>query len=111
MLSTASRGTVDQEAEDLLHQADDLANALQENPKDKDEGRGKGKGKQAANKVAELERKVGELIGKGKIRPPATTQDPRSRRPAGPGGTADRLRRRFAPFGWVWQAPVHGDPR
>jgi hypothetical protein len=21
------------------------------------------------------------------------------------------LRRRFAPFGWVWQAPVHGEPR
>jgi eukaryotic-like serine/threonine-protein kinase len=71
---TAARqqGTVDQEAEDLLHQADDLANALQENPKNKDEGRGKGK--QAANKVAELERKVDELIGKGKIRPPATTR-------------------------------------
>ena len=33
-----------------------------------------GKGKQAANKVAELERKVDELIGQGKIRPPATTQ-------------------------------------
>jgi Skp family chaperone for outer membrane proteins len=77
---TAARqqGTVDQEAEDLLRQADDLANALQENPKDeddgKDEGRGKGKGRDAANKVAELERKVDELIGKGKIRPPATTQ-------------------------------------
>jgi hypothetical protein len=40
---TAARqqGTVDQEAEDLLHQADDLANALQENPKDqaKDDGK------------------------------------------------------------------------
>jgi hypothetical protein len=80
---TAARqqGTADQEAEDLLHQADDLANALQEKPKDqdkddgKDEGRGdKGKGRDAANKVAELERKVDELIGKGKIRPPATTQ-------------------------------------
>jgi eukaryotic-like serine/threonine-protein kinase len=78
---TAARqqGTVDKEAEDLLHQADDLANALQENPKDKDEtkdeGRGdKGKGRDAANKVAELERNVDELIGKGKIRPPATTQ-------------------------------------
>ena len=32
---TAARqqGTIDQEAEDLLHQADDLANALQENPR------------------------------------------------------------------------------
>jgi len=38
---TAARqqGSVDQEAEDLLHQAEDLANALQENPKDKDDGR------------------------------------------------------------------------
>jgi eukaryotic-like serine/threonine-protein kinase len=77
---TAARqqGTVDKEAEDLLHQADELANALQEKPKDddgKDEGRGdKGKGRDAANKVAELERNVDELIGKGKIRPPATTQ-------------------------------------
>jgi hypothetical protein len=77
---TAARqqGTADQEAEDLLHQTDDLAKDLQENPKDKDqskdEGRGKGKDKQAANKVAELERKVDELIDQGKIRPPATTQ-------------------------------------
>jgi eukaryotic-like serine/threonine-protein kinase len=80
---TAARqqGTVDQEAEDLLHQADDLAKGLQENPKEdedesKDEGRGKGKGKgkDAANKVAQLERKVDELIGTGRIRPPATTQ-------------------------------------
>jgi hypothetical protein len=77
---TAARqqGTVDQEAEDLLHQAGDLANALQENPKEgkadgKDEGGGKGEDA-AAKKVAELERKVDELIGKGKIRPPATTQ-------------------------------------
>jgi serine/threonine-protein kinase len=79
---TAARqqGTVDQEAEALLHQAGDLANALQENPKDpdkddgKDEGGGNGKGRDAAKKVAELERKVDELIGQGKIRPPATTQ-------------------------------------
>ena len=79
---TAARqqGTVDQEAEDLLHQADDLAKALQENPKDKDDGKdegggnGKGKGKDAAKKVAELERKVDELSDQGKIRPPATTQ-------------------------------------
>jgi hypothetical protein len=69
---TAARqqGTVDQEAEDLLHQADDLANALQEGHKDEDNG----KGKEAGKKVAELERKVEELIGKGNIRPPATTQ-------------------------------------
>jgi eukaryotic-like serine/threonine-protein kinase len=77
--AAGQQGTIDKEAEDLLHQADDLANALQENPKDKDEtkdeGRGdKGKGRDAANKVAELERNVDELIGKGKIRPPATTQ-------------------------------------
>jgi tRNA A-37 threonylcarbamoyl transferase component Bud32 len=79
---TAARqqGTIDQEAEDLLHRADDLANALQEDPQDqdeddsKDEDRGNGKGQDAAKKVAELERKVDELIGKGKIRPPATTQ-------------------------------------
>jgi tRNA A-37 threonylcarbamoyl transferase component Bud32 len=77
---TAARqqGTVDKEAEELLHQAGDLANALQEKPMDKDdgkdEGRGKGKGKDAASKVAELEGKVDELIGKGKIRPPATSQ-------------------------------------
>ena len=43
------------------------------NPKDKDkskeEGRGKGKGRDAANKVAQLERKVDELIGKGRSAP------------------------------------------
>jgi tRNA A-37 threonylcarbamoyl transferase component Bud32 len=77
---TAARqqGTVDQEAEDLLHQADDLAKALQESPKDKDDGKdeggGNGKDKDAAKKMAELERKVDELIDQGKIRPPATTQ-------------------------------------
>jgi hypothetical protein len=75
---TAARqqGTVDQEVEDLLGQAGDLAKALQENPKEegKGEGGGKGKGRDAAKKAAELERKVDELIGQGKIRPPATTQ-------------------------------------
>ena len=70
------QGTVDQEVEDLLGQAGDLAKALQENPKDegKGEGGGKAKGSDAAKKAAELERKVDELIGQGKIRPPATTQ-------------------------------------
>jgi eukaryotic-like serine/threonine-protein kinase len=74
---TAARqqGTVDQEVEDLLGQAGDFAKALQENPKEgKGEGGGKGKGRDAAKKAAELERKVDELIGQGKIRPPATTQ-------------------------------------
>ena len=78
---TAARqqGTVDQEAEDLLGQAGDLAKALQENPEDQDKdrddkGEGGGKGRDAAKKAAELERKVDELIGQGKIRPPATTQ-------------------------------------
>jgi eukaryotic-like serine/threonine-protein kinase len=79
---TAARqqGTADQEAEDLLHQADDLANAFQENPKDQDKdkddgkGGGNGNGEDAAKKVAELEHKVDELISQGKIRPPATTQ-------------------------------------
>ena len=81
---TAARqqGTVDQEGEDLLHQAEDLAKALQEDPRDRDNdkskdedgGRGNGKGRDAAKKVVELERKVDELISQGKIRPPATTQ-------------------------------------
>jgi hypothetical protein len=78
------QGTVDQEAEDLLHQAGDLAKALQESSKDQDKdnskekegggGNGKGKGEDAVKKVAELERRVDELIGQGKIGPPATTQ-------------------------------------
>jgi hypothetical protein len=72
------QGTADQEVEDLLHQAGDLGKALQENPKDKDEDDGKGgdngKDEDAAKKVAELERKMEELVGQGKIRPPATTQ-------------------------------------
>jgi hypothetical protein len=75
---TAARqqGTADQEAEDLLGQAGGPAQALRENPKDKDKSKdeGKGKGQQAAKKVAELQREVDELIGQGKIRPPAMTQ-------------------------------------
>ena len=81
---TAARqqGTIDQEAEDLLHQADDLAKSLQEDPKDQDndkskgegEGRDNGKGRDTAKKVTELERKLDELISQGKIHPPATTQ-------------------------------------
>ena len=87
-------GSVDQEAEDLLHQADDLANALQEG--DKGEGRngdkgkdGEGKdeekGREVGEKVTDLERKVKELIAKGKIRSPGHHPNPRGRRPAGPG--------------------------
>jgi hypothetical protein len=78
VITTArQQGTADQEAEDLLDQAADLANALDAGRKDnkghnKDEG--KGKGQQAAKKLAELQRKVDELIGQGQIRPPATTQ-------------------------------------
>jgi hypothetical protein len=78
VISTArQQGTADQEAEKLLDQAADLANALEAGRKDnkghnKDEG--KGKGQQAAKKLAELQRTVEELIGQGKIRPPATTQ-------------------------------------
>jgi eukaryotic-like serine/threonine-protein kinase len=72
------QGTADREAQDLLHQAQDLTNALQES--DKGEGKNGGKdededkGKEAGEKVTELERKVEELIAKGKLRPPATTQ-------------------------------------
>src|SRR5215218_1073568 len=65
------QGTVDQEAEDLLHQTEDLAEG---DSKDKGEKEGNGKGGDAAKKVIELERKVHELISQGKIRPPATTQ-------------------------------------
>jgi eukaryotic-like serine/threonine-protein kinase len=71
------QGTADQAAEDLLDQAADLANALEAGRKDDkghNKGEGKGKGQEAAEKLAELQGKVDELIGKGKIRPPATTQ-------------------------------------
>jgi len=66
---TAARqqGTADQEAEDLLHQAEDLAKALQERQNE-------GKGEEAQKKLAELERKVDELVREGKVRPPSTTQ-------------------------------------
>jgi len=47
--------------------------------KDEDEGRGNGKGEDVAKKVAKLEPKVEELIGKGKIRP---RPPPRSNRPS-----------------------------
>jgi hypothetical protein len=71
------QGTADQQAENLLDQAADLANALEAGRKDnkghnKDQGKGKGQG--AAKKLAELQRTVDELIGQGRIRPPATTQ-------------------------------------
>jgi eukaryotic-like serine/threonine-protein kinase len=78
VITTArQQGTADQQAEDLLDQAADLANALEAGRKDnkghnKDDG--KGKGQQAAKKLAELQGKVDELIGQGKIRPPATSQ-------------------------------------
>ena len=67
---TAARqqGTADHQAEDLLGKAnDDLVEALQRDQED-------GKPKEVAKKLAEVERKLDELIGKGKIRPPATTQ-------------------------------------
>jgi eukaryotic-like serine/threonine-protein kinase len=78
VITTArQQGTADQAAEELLDQAADLANALEAGRKDnkghnKDDG--KGKGQQAAKKLAELQGTVDELIGQGKIRPPATTQ-------------------------------------
>jgi uncharacterized protein YoxC len=66
---TAARqqGTADHEAQDLLGKANDLVEALQKDQ----EG---GKPKEVAKKLAEVERKLDELIGKGKIRSPATTQ-------------------------------------
>jgi hypothetical protein len=69
------QGTADQEAEDLLDQAADLANALEAGRKDdKGHNKGEGKGQGAAKKLAELQGTVDELVGEGKIRPPATTQ-------------------------------------
>jgi hypothetical protein len=69
------QGTADQEAEDLLDQAADLANALEAGRKDnRGHNKGEGKGQGAAKKLAELQGKVDELVGEGKIRPPATTQ-------------------------------------
>jgi hypothetical protein len=78
VITTArQQGTADQAAEALLNQAADVANALEAGRKDnrghnKDEGKGKGQG--AAKELAELQRQMDELIGQGKIRPPATTQ-------------------------------------
>jgi len=78
VITTArQQGTADQAAEDLLDQAADLANALEAGRKDNkghNKDQGKGKGQQAAKKLAELQGTVEELIGQGKIRPPATTQ-------------------------------------
>jgi hypothetical protein len=76
VITTArQRGTADQAAEALLDQAADLANALEAGRKDnKDHNKDDGKGQEAAKKLAELQRTVEELIGKGKIRSPATTQ-------------------------------------
>ena len=66
---TAARqqGTADHQAEDLLDRADDLANAVRGGQEDDER-------EDARKKLAELEHKLEELIGKGRIRPPATTQ-------------------------------------
>jgi eukaryotic-like serine/threonine-protein kinase len=78
VITTArQQGTADQQAEDLLDQAADLANALEAGRKDNkghNKDQGKGQGQQAAKKLAELQGTVDELIGQGKIRPPATSQ-------------------------------------
>jgi hypothetical protein len=78
VITTArQQGTADQQAEALLDQAANLGNALEAGPKDNrghNKDKGKGKGQEAAKKLAELQGKVDELIGKGNIRPPATTQ-------------------------------------
>jgi hypothetical protein len=78
VITTArQQGTADQAAEELVDQAADLANALEAGGKDNrghNKDQGKGKGQEAAKKLAELQRTVDELIGQGKIRPPATTQ-------------------------------------
>jgi hypothetical protein len=61
VITTArQQGTADQQAEALLSQAADLANALEVGRKDntghnKDQGKGKGKGQEAAKKLAELQ--------------------------------------------------------
>jgi serine/threonine protein kinase len=55
------QGTVDNSAEDLLKQAEEVLRAVQE-----------GKVEEAQKKLGELRRKTDELIGKGKIRGAAT---------------------------------------
>lgn len=57
------QGTVDHAAEDVLHRAEDVVHAVQD-----------GRGEDARNKLADLERKVDELISKGKIWPPTAIQ-------------------------------------
>lgn len=65
--AAGQQGLVDREAaERLLHQAEEVAKAVREGDGDQGEGTGK--------KLAELERRVDELIGEGRIHPPATTQ-------------------------------------
>jgi Protein kinase domain len=54
------QGTIDPDAEDLLHQADDVVRAVREDDADK-----------ARNKLEELRHKVDELIDEGKIAPAA----------------------------------------
>jgi hypothetical protein len=58
----------------LPHKSDRAPRPTGAGPKGHNKDEGKGKGQQAAKKLAELQRTVEELIGQGKIRPPATTQ-------------------------------------
>jgi hypothetical protein len=67
VVSAAQRHAPPTGGEDLLHHADDLANALRERHTDD-------KRKGCTEETGGAGRKVEELIGKGKIRPPTTTQ-------------------------------------
>jgi eukaryotic-like serine/threonine-protein kinase len=63
------QGLVDHHAEEeLRHQVEEVAKTVGE------EGHQDGKGEEAGKKLVELQRKLDDLVGKGKIRPPATTQ-------------------------------------
>ena len=54
------QGVIDPDAEDLLHQAEDVVRAVRE-----------GDGDEVGKKLEELQRKVDELVGEGKIAPAA----------------------------------------
>ena len=98
VITTArQQGTADQQAEDLLDQAADLANARPAGRNDskgdnKDEGQGKGVGKgQEAAKAGRAPAHGGRADRPGQDPPPGHHPDPTGRGPAGRGRAAGRL--------------------
>jgi hypothetical protein len=71
LAAAGQQGAIGHEAEEeLRHQAEEVAKAVQEGRDGKDGEHGE----EAGKKLAELQHKLDELTAKGKVRPPAASQ-------------------------------------